>query len=254
MNKFIYTLANILFLIALGSIVYISILTTKIKKQEIEIATSEQNMKSLTDSVRVSKNKMGELEYSKNILIGDIAVLKKYNLELTKKIKDYKGEIHELTNYTIQLEANQKTNIPTEVINYDDFRYGLKWVVDTVYNKNNSRHLSGESIFDINFNTQSITITPIKTNIYSDITNISVVQGIRDKGGNLEVFVSSDHPNFKINELNTIIINPDDHFAKRFSKTKSKRFGLGLQAGYGYNGTKFSPYFGGGINYNIIQF
>lgn len=36
-------------------------------------------------------------------------------------------------------------------------------------------------------------------------------------------------------------------------KEKSKRWGVGLQAGYGYTGGKFSPYIGLGISYNLFS-
>ena len=33
-----------------------------------------------------------------------------------------------------------------------------------------------------------------------------------------------------------------------------KRFGIGVQAGYQFNGSQFQPYFGIGISYNVIRF
>lgn len=35
---------------------------------------------------------------------------------------------------------------------------------------------------------------------------------------------------------------------------KTKRWGISLQAGYGYNGTEFKPYIGIGVSYNIFAF
>lgn len=36
--------------------------------------------------------------------------------------------------------------------------------------------------------------------------------------------------------------------------TKKPRFGIGVQAGYGYNGDKISPYIGVGLQYNLFTF
>ncbi|MDR1673232.1 MAG: hypothetical protein LBS09_07225 [Bacteroidales bacterium] len=38
---------------------------------------------------------------------------------------------------------------------------------------------------------------------------------------------------------------------ERVTATKKKRFGVGIQAGYGFNGTRFTPYVGVGVQYNI---
>ena len=35
---------------------------------------------------------------------------------------------------------------------------------------------------------------------------------------------------------------------------KTKRWGVSLQAGYGYNGREFKPYIGIGVSYNIFAF
>ena len=35
---------------------------------------------------------------------------------------------------------------------------------------------------------------------------------------------------------------------------KKKRWGVGLQVGYGYNGAAFAPYLGVGVSYNFIRF
>ncbi|MEG0984644.1 DUF6808 domain-containing protein, partial [Algoriella sp.] len=37
-------------------------------------------------------------------------------------------------------------------------------------------------------------------------------------------------------------------------KPKPKRFGLGIQAGYGISNERFSPYLGAGISINILRF
>ena len=45
----------------------------------------EQNKKALSDSIRVTKNKLGEIEYSKNILVSDKKDLKDLNADLANE-------------------------------------------------------------------------------------------------------------------------------------------------------------------------
>lgn len=242
------------YLLLFLAICVIGILVNTIKKKDVEIKIHEQNERSLNDSVRQGKNKIGELEFSKNILVGNITDLKQNNQELYNLLMKTNGKVSELTQYVISIDNRTKSSIKTDVIEYDNFRYGLKWKSDTIYNKDNSRHLAGETIFDVKFDNGKTSISPFETKITTDITNIKVSQGLRKIGNNIEVFVTSNHPNFKVSELNSVIINPEDHISKEFVKPDKKRFGLGLSVGYGVNKDGFTPYVGVGLNYNAIRF
>lgn len=232
--------------------VYVVTQSSDAKNAEINIL--KQNEKSLTDSIRISKNKIGELEYSKNILVGDVSDLKRNNRDLYELLKKTNGEVSELTQYIVNIDNKPSKPIHTEVIDYENFRYGLKWESDTIYNKDNSRHLAGESIFDVKFDGGMTKITPFETKITKDLTIFKVSQGLRKVGDNIEVFVTSDHPNFVISELNSVIIDPNEHVVKEFVKPDKKRFGLGFSVGYGATSKGLTPYVGVGLNYNAIRF
>lgn len=51
------------------------------------------------------------------------------------------------------------------------------------------------------------------------------------------------------NKTNTVYIETE-----KIIKQKPKRFGLGVQVGYGFTNARASPYVGVGIQYNIISF
>lgn len=241
------------FLIILLSIAC-AIMVGVIKKKNSNISQHEQNIKALNDSVRITKNKVGDLEFSKNILVGDLDVLKKNNSDLYELYKNSRGKIYELSQYITKIDNKGSDNIETELVDYDNFRYGLKWENDTIFNKDNSRELAGESIFDLKFNNGVTEIKPFKTIITKDITTLKVSQGLRKNGNNIEVFVTSSHPNFKVSELNSIIINPEDHISKDFTPKNNKRFGLGANIGYGISKHGLTPTFNIGLNYNVVQF
>lgn len=83
----------------------------------------------------------------------------------------------------------------------------------------------------------SVNITlPITSKVYGDSTYTAYVSGFR---ANLDsIFVYPRH------EVITTITD----------KTRHKRWGIGVQAGYGISRNSISPYIGIGISYNIISF
>jgi hypothetical protein len=59
-------------------------------------------------------------------------------------------------------------------------------------------------------------------------------------------------------QVNASLANPDVHLyglrAYRIPDARPKRFGIGLQAGYGWNGQAWKPYAGIGLTYSVIKF
>lgn len=51
------------------------------------------------------------------------------------------------------------------------------------------------------------------------------------------------------NKINTVYIETE-----KVIKQRPKRFGLGVQVGYGFTNARASPYIGVGVQYNIISF
>lgn len=235
-------------------LVIIVILTRCNQKDKSKIEILEQNQKALTDSVRVSKSKIGELEYSKNILIGEKGDVIKLNEKLAYELKNTKGKVSELTQYIIKIGL-KPIEIPTTVTNVGS-QYTFTWEIDTTFNPGNGRNLKGETIFKGLVKDNEISIDSVRTKLLKDDLIFTVTQGLREKDGNLEVFVRSNYPGFELLELNSIIIDPDKHpLLKKFTKqSKPKRFGLGVYGGYGIGVNGLSPQIGVGLSYNLIQF
>ncbi len=76
---------------------------------------------------------------------------------------------------------------------------------------------------------------PITQKIYKDSLYTAYVSGYRAKLDSIEVY----------SKTRTVFIR---------ERAKRKRFGLGVQAGYGFSGNKVSPYVGVGVSYSLFEF
>ena len=73
--------------------------------------------------------------------------------------------------------------------------------------------------------------------VYKDTSYRAVVSGVQPRLDSIEIY----RPTI----TNTIT---------KYVETKKKtRWGLGVQAGYGYNGKDWKPYLGAGVQYNILS-
>lgn len=75
---------------------------------------------------------------------------------------------------------------------------------------------------------------PITQKIYKDSLYTAYVSGYRAKLDSIEVY----------SKTRTMFVR---------ERAKRKRFGLGVQAGYGFSGNKVSPYVGVGVSYNLWE-
>ncbi len=247
---------NVLVIVLLILVLGIGIGFNRYSSLKNELMFAEQNNKALADSVRTSQNKLGEIEYSKNILITEKNNLENLNSDLAEELKKEKGKVNEIIKLvsTIKRDTTYLTNT---LIEYPDGEKGLEWSNDTIYSENNERHLSGISKFALDSNGN---IIPLETIITNDYIKFDMVTGLREKDGNIEIFVRSGFPGFENIELDGAIIDPHKHpVMKKF--TQPKRWGIGPYAGIGLGintvpnpniGFGFS--FGIGIQYSLIRF
>ena len=75
---------------------------------------------------------------------------------------------------------------------------------------------------------------PITQKIYKDSLYTAYVSGYRAKLDSIEVY----------SKTRTVFVG---------ERVKRKRFGLGVQAGYGFSGNKASPYIGVGVSCNLFE-
>jgi hypothetical protein len=207
----------------------------KYTELKLELRVAKQNQSALLDSLRVSKNEVGDLVASRLVLIAnhkeDVEAL---NSTLAKEAKKYKGEIHELTILLANIKHDTVYIDNTTLVDLPDGSKGLKWVYGEAYDEDNSRYLEGVTSFKYVKDNNVITnIKPLYTKITRDEINFKITQGVRtNDDGKVEVFASSTYPNFDTTELNSMIIDPSSHPSlSQFSK--KKKWNFGFYAGYG---------------------
>ena len=240
----------IISLILIGTVIYLINAKNDIKSQ---LAISDQNNKALTDTLRLSKNKNGDTEASKDVVIGSSKDLEKLNKELADELKKENGKVYELN----QIIANIKQvpgdtiKIKDTEIKYSNGIYTLNWNYDTIYNDKNNHHIKG--LNKLTF--KDTCVEKLETFILSDNFNFNLVTGLREnKDGQLEIFVRSDYPNLNVSSLEGAIIDPDKNpIMKKYANTY--KFHIGPYIGLGFD-NKLSPGFqiGLGVQYNLIGF
>jgi len=250
---------NILILIILLLGVCIFMLYNKNNSLKTKITISEQNIKSLSDTVRITKNRLGDAVYSKNILISDKRDLEDYNVALNDELKNQRGKVRQLNIMVAKLSNGGDVKVLNTVVR-DSLRidtinstygtYGLEWEYDTLYSDSNRRLIAGISKFKLD----SSGVTPLYTNIKNDVVQFKLVTGLREKDGNVEIFVNSGYPGFDLIDLDGSIIDPQKHpLIKKF--TKKPKWSLGPYVGIGLdNSLNPNVQIGIGLGYSLFRF
>jgi hypothetical protein len=229
------------------------------KKAEIREKMANANIEALKDSVRTEKNKNGDLIFIKKALLVDKGNLEILNKDLNEEVKKLKGKIITLQKIEGSITISEPITITNEVVKYRDGVYGLAWNYDTVYSEGNYRKFSGETSVLVD---SSKNISSKGTTIKQDELALTLVTGLREKNGALEIYVDPQYPGMKITRIDGAIIEPQksDAIKKYFPPKKwsiGPMLGVGMSAGYGINGKPiFGPTvtFGIGISYGIIRF
>lgn len=84
---------------------------------------------------------------------------------------------------------------------------------------------------------KELVFLPREYMVYKDSTYRAVVSGVQPRLDSIEIY----RPTI----TNTI--------TKTVVQKKKTRWGIGLQAGYGFDGKKLRPYVGAGVQYNLIS-
>lgn len=242
---------NILIIIIILLILGGGVAISRIGSLKTDLAISNQNNQALSDSIRVTKTKVGDLEYSKSVLVAEKGDLKDLNKNLSDELKKEKGRVSELNIIIGSISNNKDTvYVPNEIIQYPDSSYGLKWVFDKKYDEVNFRYLEGISKFRLNIDS----IIPLETSLIKDSLNFNLVTGLKENEGKIEIFARSDYPGFSVVKLDGAIIDPSKHpVIKKF--TKDKKWGVGPYVGFGWS-TSITPsvQLGVGVQYSLFKF
>lgn len=251
-------------LLMLGVILILAVLLLQqcgaTRNVKTDLAMANQNIFSLNDSIRLSKNRIGKLQYEKGLLVTTEKGLRDLNEELFKELKSQKEDIAFLQKIVGRLSTplpqqpipgtggvtgNPCDSIGTYYAEWEDFRQ---------FDVDNYRRLKAKTDITV----QSRKVTDVKTSILTDEIGFDLITGIKEnEDGNFEIFVKSNYPGFTPTKIDGAFIPRSELFPPQ--KKKNWSVGVGPQVGVGVGGLeKPGPvwYFGIGlgIQYTVIRF
>jgi hypothetical protein len=201
------------------------------------------------EALRVEATKSGKLQFEKDVLVLSEKDLKEKNDSLYNEVKDQKGQVIFITDVRTVIETDTQY-LTNTLIEYPDASFGLKWGYDTTFSPGNYRSLAGESKFRV---TQT-GVSPLSTEVTKDVMGMKFYTGIKEREGQIEIFVRSDYPGFSVSSIEGALIDPRKSEVIR-SHFPPKKWGLGAQVGGTMNREgKIVPYIGVGLSYNFIRF
>lgn len=207
-------------LLLIGGLVFLYSKNIKLKDQ---IDNHRQNQEGLKDSLKVSKNKIGELVYSKAIFVAETNELGDYNIELEKEVKKLKGDVLQLTKIKFEYDKLNQFSENDKVVNYGNNVYGIEWEFIKEYNKENKRIINGLTKFK--YDPLTFSIIPLNTTLVRDFFNFSIVTGLSKENGIIETFGTISYPE--------LIITDISGFQKPKTKGFMNKIKLGVYSGYG---------------------
>src|SRR5687768_12380101 len=118
------------------------------QKLQKQLAVANHNITALADTIRITKDRNGVVEYNKFALLTDkISNLEKLNSDLASEVKSIKGKVSSIVSAEVKIvEKPVPFIVKGEVIGSTvraDFKY------DTIYSPGNFRRLQGYTKYDI---------------------------------------------------------------------------------------------------------
>lgn len=204
-------------------LLFVNLQTCKSNKDlKKQLAVATHNINALNDTIRVTTNRAGEVEFNKLALLTDkLSSLEQLNADLYNEIKQIKGKVSSIIKADVQVkevEVPVPFQVNTEIL---DSLITAKFKLDTVFSPGNYRKLSGLTQYNLRTG-QSV----------GELTNsefgMRFVTGIKnlDKG-KPEIFIESKYPGFTVTELDGAVLDP-----KLFQKKKVPTITLGIGVGW----------------------
>jgi hypothetical protein len=252
MKKIInYITKNYTFILLIISVVFIVLFFRQCSKTNQYKAQIQNNIDYYTDSLRTERTKNGKLEYDRTILITDKSNLEKQNKDLYNELQLEKGKVKVIIKEIIKI-VHDTIYIHDTIISLGNDKYLVKWDYSEYFTKDklNYQILNGQTVLDCKI----LPPTSKGTLLTKNEIGISLITGIKENKGKLEIYVRSDYPGFTITHLDGAIIDIND--SKELKKVANKkRFGLGPFVGVGLGGNlKAQIFLGLGLTYSIIKF
>lgn len=169
------------------------------------------------DTISSYKNKVGEMYSQIGTYISDIEKLKKINSDLYSEVKNLKDNPIIITKIETVTEIKE-IHVTDTLHKYDDFMYKFPFRYSDKY-----AIISGECNFDTSELIGSASFDKIS---FPNNITLSLIESNK---GQLSFIAKSDNPYCQINNMNGVVISPEDSKAikKRFDKPWVLVLGVG---------------------------
>lgn len=217
-------------------------------KQHNDNKIANNNVIALSDTLKTTRNKVGEEVKSRQILLMNIDQLKSTNNELSLEVNKLSAK--DKKNLIDIAKADLTISILRDSLQLND---GLEIVINDstaiypyTFDKTDSTR-SIQGTISVAANKKPIYVKAVIDN-YTVNADITIRK--EDTKTGIQLFASSSNKNVKINDIKGSVID-----LSAYNKyQKAKPFGIGLHVGYGISGAGLSPYIGIGVSYNLIRF
>lgn len=251
-------------LILLAGVIFLSLLLYRQCETEKglrnDLANAKNNQAALIDTVRVTKNRAGELQYQIRSFISSAEELKALNAELAAELQKQKGQVAQLTKIVGRLSSTHVDPAPgTTTSNGQPCdslggSFVTKWETYKQYDSINWRRLKGETTVNL----KNKKVVNSETNILIDDISFDLITGLTQVDDHYEIFVKSNYPGFRPTSIKGAFI-PSDKLCPK-NPPKKWSFGVGPQVGLGLGvsgpNIAFGYYIGVGlsIQYTLFKF
>jgi hypothetical protein len=238
----------------------------KIKELERNKQISDQNIIALNDSLRVERDKNGELVVSIAGYISTEKELKTINKELYDRVQAQKGDIISLNHVIVQLV--QDTTLLKKYIKEKDKKirellligkdtYVAPWSLTYAYDSTNFDVFTGKTTIKVK-SLDPLTLTHEDTELISRKTQIDLAWGQKVENGVLRVFIISKYPGFNVAQMEGVLIDPNTNpLIKKLMKEKhwftGFSVGIGTAAGFNVTDGKYGLVIGPTLTWNIYR-
>jgi hypothetical protein len=217
------------------------------------------NVNALRDTISVSKNEIGKIQYEKSILVSSETGLRDLNSRLYREMQNTKSQVAQL----IEVVSNLSTPPPPptpgvgttvgEPCDTAGGAFTVVWDGSQTFDSLNYRKLRTKTMIGV----KKGVITGNLVEVLEDNVNFNLITKLEKRKDHYEIVVRSDYPGFKPSKIDGAIIPRSDLFPPE--KRKNFSVGIGPQIGWGIGGTTgIAPVWyiglGASVQYTIFKF
>lgn len=199
--------------IAIIIIILFKLQNDKLEQARADLAQIELNNKALLDTIEITKNRVGQLQYEKSVFITTQQNLENLSKELSKELIAQKGTIAFLQKIVSSIVTQHNETAVIPILNDSSSNpcdsiaaYTFPWQSDVFYDSLNFRNLSGELKFTMDHGI----IVQSSSKVTQDITSFDLITGLEKKDDHYEIFVRSNYPGFSPSRISGAFIPQKD--------------------------------------------